>query len=159
MPGTTAKLLLPYPLSTDPVSDGDDQMKALADRLELLIGAPWTPYVPGFAGMTGTVDLARFWCLGPTVIVQCKITIATVTGGIQVAVPSGFAIHAGAAAAQFRIPLGNAIAVQAATTAGPVWPNASQGTFSFGATTWGVGVPAAWSAGHTLGFTATYERA
>lgn len=34
MPATTEKLGLPYPLPTDPIADGADQIKALAEKID-----------------------------------------------------------------------------------------------------------------------------
>jgi hypothetical protein len=42
MPATTPKLLLPYPLGTDPIADGDDSIKALAERVETIWTGAWT---------------------------------------------------------------------------------------------------------------------
>lgn len=36
MPSQTPVFALPYPLGTDPVADGDDAIKALAERIEAL---------------------------------------------------------------------------------------------------------------------------
>lgn len=38
MPGATAKYAVPYPLPADPVADGDDRIKALAERVDYLLG-------------------------------------------------------------------------------------------------------------------------
>jgi hypothetical protein len=60
MPGTTPKLALPYPLGTDRVADGDDAIKALAERVEtvsagdfipMAVVAPWGNHSAGeYAG-------------------------------------------------------------------------------------------------------------
>lgn len=50
MPGATPNLALPYPLATEPVSQGDDAIKALADNLDALLGGGWTTYVPVWTG-------------------------------------------------------------------------------------------------------------
>lgn len=71
MPGSTATLAMPYPLATEPVSQGDDAIKALAERVEAVFGTPgvaWTAYTPGLAGAAqgnGTLT-GGFFKLGKT---------------------------------------------------------------------------------------------
>lgn len=43
MPGHTPNLNLPYPLSTDPISDGDDVIQDLAESIETLWAGPFIP--------------------------------------------------------------------------------------------------------------------
>lgn len=47
MPGATAGLGLPYPLATEPVSQGDDAIKALAERVETALKKLAVRHVPG----------------------------------------------------------------------------------------------------------------
>lgn len=55
MPGATAKYGLPYPVSTDALSDGDDRIKALAERLDLLIGESGAQAITLAANTNNTV--------------------------------------------------------------------------------------------------------
>lgn len=38
MSGATAKYALPYPTGPDPFADGDEKIKALAERVDLMLG-------------------------------------------------------------------------------------------------------------------------
>lgn len=72
---------LPYPVGTDHVIDGDDAIKALAEKLDLLMLRTWTPYTPTFVNLTlgnGTA-LARYWKLGRFVHTSGLITLGSTT--------------------------------------------------------------------------------
>ena len=158
MPANTPKYAFPYPLGTDLIADGDDSIKALAERVEAVLGdgaGAWVPYVPAVTGVPANVGLARYWLLGKTAVVVCKLAITGAsTAGIVVATPKPVA--AGITAQIYTMPVGLAIAATPAASIGPVWVTNANG-FSFGTTTWGPGQPGAWANGHTLGFFAVFE--
>ena len=52
MAGTTTKLLLPYPTDTDLVTEGDEAIQALADRIEARLPWGWLAYAQVTANQT-----------------------------------------------------------------------------------------------------------
>ena len=69
MPSTTPAMGLPYPLGTDPVADGDDAIKALAERVEAVY-----PRGRRASNVGGTYN-----GLGPATIVDVA-AVPTLTG-------------------------------------------------------------------------------
>lgn len=71
MPATTPGIALPYPVGTDPVQQGDDAIKALAERIEARMG--W-----GCLAQNKRVDVA-----GPFTVATayCQLTNITLRSG------------------------------------------------------------------------------
>ena len=68
MPATTQNLKLPYPLPTDPIADGADQIKALAETVDALIYKLKPYFIQaketgsagyGFVNYEGSVDCSQ----------------------------------------------------------------------------------------------------
>lgn len=74
MPGATTKHAIPYPTPTDPVRDGDDRIKALAERVDLLLGETGLVSITPSAADVATslrVDYGRSYAPGiPRVMVM-----------------------------------------------------------------------------------------
>jgi hypothetical protein len=69
MTATTAKYLLPYPVGTDPVKDGENTIQALATLVDLLLGETGTDSItPSAANTTTTkrVNYARSYAALPS---------------------------------------------------------------------------------------------
>lgn len=63
MPATTTHFALPYPLGTDPISDGDDQIKALAEKLDgTTLWPTWTafPFAAGWSNKAGGYQACEY---------------------------------------------------------------------------------------------------
>lgn len=75
MPSATPALALPYPLGTDRVSDGDDAIKALAERTEAILAPAWSTSGISFVGGTfatlAAPDHSRIRVMGKHV--RCEI--------------------------------------------------------------------------------------
>lgn len=89
MPSQTPGLKIPYPLGTDRVMDGDNAMQAIAERVDLVMGAGATGSVsaaPNYVG-TGTANKR-----GGMVSLTINITsnIASTNGTQLGTVPAGF---------------------------------------------------------------------
>jgi hypothetical protein len=76
MPATTAKYAYPYPLGTDPVSDGDDAIKALADRVEAVNG-PVAVNVAYAASAADNFEGTKVYKSGGLVV--CRLAMRCVT--------------------------------------------------------------------------------
>lgn len=63
MPSTTAKYALPYTLPADAVSNEPVTMKALSDRLDLLLGESgvWVPTLVAATPATTAISLGRIY--------------------------------------------------------------------------------------------------
>jgi hypothetical protein len=99
MAGATTKYAFPYPLGTDPISDGDDQIKALAERVEAVLGTnrSWQAVRGTDAAMpaVGTwgmaVSLTLTGCpVGSTVLVIGRVEVSA--GGVATNVSSRYTL-------------------------------------------------------------------
>lgn len=84
MPATTARGY-PYPLGTDRVADGDDSIRALAEKVDTALGAMAAGTASinhvstGFASTTITFPVGRFTAPPTSVLVQA---FGTSVGGV-----------------------------------------------------------------------------
>lgn len=158
MPANTPIFGFPYPVGTDRVADGDDAIKALAERVEGILGGTvgpgWTPYVPALLGFTAAINMARYFQVGKTVVVAAHLTLNAVpTAGMAVAAPKPIAQKV----LSNQLPMGVAIATIPATTFAPVWSRSATDHLGFGLPSWAPGTPGSWGNGSVLGFLAVYE--
>ena len=73
-PSDTDKLDLPYPLGSDPVADGDNAIRALAERLEYLLGGTNTTGAFTFApNVSNAVEGCAVYASGKLLV--CRIAI------------------------------------------------------------------------------------
>jgi hypothetical protein len=97
MPAATPFYAFPYPLGTDLVSGGDDAIKALADRVETIMGKGTSPTVRTWQAMRGTagafnspawtgmVSVTLTGCpVGATVLLLSSLTLSAAVAGAQV---------------------------------------------------------------------------
>ena len=107
MAGTTTTLKMPYPLGTDPISDGDDQIKALAERIEARM--PWgnlgyAQIVAAGTSPVGTpVNIAGLSVTTPTLPAGRRLLITARGCGINTAASAvfTFALAEGGTAFQY----------------------------------------------------------
>jgi hypothetical protein len=92
MPATTPKYAFPYPLGTDLIAEGDDAIKALAERVEAVLGPPWIalPFAAGWANIGGAYDLSYYCKVGGFLYVRgnvmasgTSVTICTLPAGYR----------------------------------------------------------------------------
>lgn len=98
MPGNTPVMGLPYPLATEPVSQGDDAFESLAQAID---GLAWSNYTPGLVNWTGATTTGRFVRIGRTCHFRAKAVLTagfTTVGGPMLQAP--FAFNAAAATPQ-----------------------------------------------------------
>jgi len=163
MGATTPIYAFPYPVGTDRVMDGDNAIEALARRMETVMAAPWTAWVPVLTGWTASSMLARYKRDGATVVGMLTCVVGGVTGVMAVDPP-----HPPQAAwlAGLAAPVGTCMAFSPAGAGtliqGQAYVDAPNPRFTFlhnSGTPWGVGQPIAWSAGCLFRFMFTYEAA
>lgn len=87
MPGATVRIALPFPLATEPVSQGDDAIKALAEALDTYL-QPATTEMAAIAGFSGGGTAYR---RGKMVTLQIAVTSTSARGPGESAVfaPAG----------------------------------------------------------------------
>lgn len=134
MPGTTPLFAFPYPLGTDPISDGDDQMKALAERVEAIlkptvvmpvltaqVGAPaagWAPFTVYKYGKTCTlVGAQNFVASAGTAMAAATLIASMPASVLPVARVGGGAFYGGIGPAVFLLDVNGGL-----TTYGPAFP-------------------------------------
>lgn len=78
MPTTTpAPNLMPYPVGTDRVMDGDNAMQALAERVDTRMGK-WTAYTPSIvSGASYSSAVANYLRTTDLVTVRARFTMTT----------------------------------------------------------------------------------
>ena len=72
MPGSTTRFAIPKPSGTDPVADGDDTMRALADRVDYCLGENGEDSITPSAAntkTTKTINFGRTYKSPPRVVV------------------------------------------------------------------------------------------
>lgn len=83
MPGATTKYAVPYPSPGDAISDGDDRIKALAERVDLLLGEQGSQAVTVVTGGTAVdVVVAYARTYAPLVPVVMVTPLSSTTPGV-----------------------------------------------------------------------------
>lgn len=95
MPGSTAILALPYPLATEPVSQGDDAIKALAEAVDAYIASGNTTMSSSGAGVNAAAVVAYRRAKFALFNVNLSTTAALASGAILFVVPAGYRPPAG----------------------------------------------------------------
>lgn len=72
MVGATPKFALPYPVGTDPISDGDDQIAALATKLDTMFGNVRAATISKGTGTPGFKSTTFF----PVTLNQVTVTMS-----------------------------------------------------------------------------------
>lgn len=91
MPANTPKYALPYPLGTDLIANGDDMIKALAERVEAVLG-PTSAAVAYSANAIDAYEGSRFYKSGGLVILKVgvRLNAAFGAGAAFLTAPAGF---------------------------------------------------------------------
>jgi len=76
MPGSTPKFAFPYPLGTDLIADGDDTIKALAEKVDTVLGTPTN------ASSTKPHSTPGFKPVGWTEVPASQVTITMAAPGL-----------------------------------------------------------------------------
>jgi hypothetical protein len=81
--------LLPFPLATDAVADGDDILRALVARLDIRLGkwANWTPTVGGLTVQTGQTLSASWIQTSDWVHARISVPIQAISGTATFSLP------------------------------------------------------------------------
>lgn len=152
---------LPYPSPTDPLYQGADAIRALAEALDPRItqAGSWTPYTPTLSGFTASPGgRARWYRVGKLATVQHQCLIATVPTGIMRWSLPAPAVAGSAVATQ---PIGVGVAHGGTVVTAPAFlaTVTEVGTRHSDTGEWGVGRPFAWAVGNFAAWTITYELA
>lgn len=107
MPGATTRFQLPYPLGSEPVADGDDAIKALAEKLDTVLYTgnawlslvlatnwvnqatyPWPAYriIDGMCQLRGTVRRSDNAIPGTSNMFNCPVPGGGGTAGTSVVI-------------------------------------------------------------------------
>jgi hypothetical protein len=167
---TTPNNGFPYPVSTDFVKDGAEDIQALADSVDTKLGSgllAWQTYAPtlsgGWANGNGVYNEAKYVQIGKTVHMSVRFTLGTTTTKgtvLSVSLPLTAAETYGFGLARFTAGgvIYNGVAIAFNVNTSTLVPNLSSGTYLRQANVTTT-VPGTWVTGDSFIFTLTYEAA
>lgn len=92
MPASTPKYAFPYPLGTDFIADGDDAIKALAERVEAVLGPAWIPlpFGAGWSSLGGAYQSADYCKVAGFLYVRGNVQATAGATNTVCTLPTGY---------------------------------------------------------------------
>lgn len=163
MPGSTTEYGFPYPIGSDPLQDGDNEIQNLAEAVETTIGK-WQAYTPTISGIAigaGSIT-GRYRRDGDTVFYRVEVTLGAGAGessALEISLPAD-----PAAGWDSREPRGEAMLYDSSAGENRHWrvtQASSAGLVNVwdpsGASQVQAGVPWAWGSGDKIILSGCYE--